>query len=79
MSDRLAVILKVILSAEEREQAALELCEDSLAEGRPWGDGDGWSDGYAGGYGDGYGDGCGDGYGWSYGYADGDGESTSDV
>ena len=85
MSDRLTVILPPVLSDEEREQAALELCGGSLTKRDGWGDGYGWGDGC------GWGDGDGDGDGWcdgdgrgggeGYGYAvgDGDGESSADV
>ena len=73
MSDHLTVILPPVLSAEEREQEALEFCGGSLTAGNGWGCGsdEGWGNGYSDVWGDGYGDG--------YGWGNGDGESATHV
>lgn len=82
MSDRLTVILSPALSAEEREQDALELCGGSLTEGNGRGCGDiwGYSYGYTwgGGGGGDYGDGDRASFGYRYGYVDGDGKSSAE-
>ncbi len=82
MSDRLTVILPPVLSVEEKEQQAIQLCCVARIKG------DGWGDGSISDYGDSMGSGrsmdydndcydCGDGYG--YGSGDGDGGSSDDV